>query len=1350
MKLFMINSVLGFQDTIASNRAAVWTMMSTNPSGEGRTPLDAQEGRLAIPSLMSLNIVIESREKPPTIPSLLDIVVEAPNDSYLEECDSKALVIHGLRDKIIRFIERAQVLVLQGGTGCGKTTQVPQFILDDAIVHQRYCNIMVTQPRRIAAISVASRVAAERKSEIGELIGYRVGMEKKVSRNTRLTYLTTGTLLQRIIEKKSIKEFSHIIIDEVHERDLETDFLLLTIKKILMESHKNRSKIILMSATLTFEKFNDYFSTWNGAKTEWLSVGLPTQFHIDELYLEDVANLEGYKCLNNDLNDPRVQPEAYEMVVKIIKEFDAIENAEFRERWGGDMDHTEILRGAVLVFLPGVHEIETLEHMLMEMDYGRAGFSVPDGMSKLKVIPLHSSLPNEDQNKVFDPVYKDERKIILATNIAESSITVEDVKYIIDLCLSKSLWCDIETNYTTLRLEWASKNECIQRRGRCGRVSAGKVYRMVQKSFYNALNQERVPEMIKNSIESVILRVKMLELGDPENVLSCAVDPPGLFLMESAILNLKEIGALTTYMNGCYSNLDGKITYLGRMLASLPIDIRLAKLILLGHAFNCLQETIIIAAGLTVKTLFASPSDKRLEAYESKIYWSAGSYSDCIAILQLYLVWVGRHQNRDFLCLGEEMTWAKTHFVSLSALREMKAIIEDIYVRLSKWDISVLPSSKALIEQDLVVKVVIAGAFYPNIFYKGKPDLEEYNKEIRKHVVDKDIFSSLYFKGLSGQPRDLIKTIIASHYELQHLIPELEFHGSEAVVTFDPAANKTGRITTEVFKQIKLRQLGDKISKCKSANTRMEENRIPCPRQVLMPKLNDRTVTAMVTHINTPSEFYAVKTSDLANFRKIENLLNKIHQKVEAISIEECLARQFCIVKVKGRLFRARIDSEKWNCEEFLVFLIDRGMTVWIPKFDVYSAKGLACEEGLMLLPALVMFHLLWMIILISCYEGLVIKFGFAEYFLLMQAIKCRLSGLIPLVQNNGIWTSNAINCFEDYCARAKNLVCFDIYSIVDCVFAGVVKNPDLATTCSANEVLMRNKLADECREPLLSRKNHGIREELFTQISTSELLEHAKLFEIKQNKTFSPVSLIGSCAFEVDPDEFKEIKGPFSPLEIVFKPLCRSLLPKKVFPDRESVNSVTLDQNPDLPLSQVMVAANVSIGSRTGNVLARQTTLMPPIPGLCGLLSMLFCKKLEFRVDSDYQQYTGCITGLGFKNSKSLYPQHDVEVPFDAVLDSEDISVINTIRHCMSMVLSDPDQHNATAVKNCRMDNHANIVRLLQRNRQSSSGLHIVKSHEWGIINSSRLLEESVPEEMEELFPPHILVKLDAKPDAK
>merc|ERR1719376_630038 len=227
------------------------------------------------------------------------------------------------------------------------------------------------------------------------------------------------------------------------------------------------------------------------------------------------------------------------------------------------------------------------------------------------VFPLHARVPYEEVNKAFEVMKPGQgRKIILATNVAESSITIPDVTYVIDFCLTKQINADKETNYVSLQLEWADHNSMEQRKGRAGRVSRGKCIRLIEKEFYQRKGYPQIstPELLRAPLDKVLLDTKLLgDFGPPKNLLALAMDPPRLESIHTNIMALKETGALLPTVRGVVMQDDGDLTVLGEILAALPVDIRYGKLIVFGHLFGVLEECVIIAAGISNKSIFSVP-----------------------------------------------------------------------------------------------------------------------------------------------------------------------------------------------------------------------------------------------------------------------------------------------------------------------------------------------------------------------------------------------------------------------------------------------------------------------------------------------------------------------------------------------------------------------------------------------------------------------------------------------------------------------------------------------------------------------------------------------------------------------
>ncbi|XP_013915067.1 PREDICTED: putative ATP-dependent RNA helicase TDRD9 [Thamnophis sirtalis] len=650
--------------------------------------------------------------------------------SYIPDGDYKYpdLPISRYKEEMLSLIENHSVVIVHGSTGSGKSTQLPQYVLDHCAQHSIYCNIAVTQPRRIGASSIARWISKQRSWPLGELVGYQVGLEKVATKNTKLIYMTTGVLLQKVVGAKSLLEFTHIFIDEIHERTEDMDLLLLVIRKLL-RTNSRFVKVILMSATIDCQEFANYFAlpVRNKLYPAYVFQVEGKPHVIDKYYLDDLKPvLSHIKIPLQIIEEPLIHPVMYKAAIALIQWFDELETKE-----NGDRNLEFVSeRGSVLVFLPGLAEITYLLELLTNMVHRR-----------LQVYPLHSSVTLEEQNNVFLAPVPGYRKILLSTNIAQSSVTVPDVKYVIDFCLSKNLVCDEDTSYQSLRLCWASKNSCDQRKGRAGRVSKGYCYRLVYKDFWaNCIPESTVPEMMRCPLETTVLKVKMLDMGEPRALLATALSPPVSSDIERTILHLKEVGALAINDHFEERNpYDGELTFLGKVLAQLPVNHHLGKLIVLGHVFGCLEETLIIAAALSLNSFFVIPFKQHLDGYS---------------------------QN--------EVDWGRSNYIHIKRMREMAELYEDLKKRVGVFNMHVNTHSPIMdqehaYKQRFILQVVIAGAFYPNYFTFVHHDKEVAVRELsgrdpKTTVMLKNIphYGFLYYKQLQSLFRQCgqVKSIV--------------------------------------------------------------------------------------------------------------------------------------------------------------------------------------------------------------------------------------------------------------------------------------------------------------------------------------------------------------------------------------------------------------------------------------------------------------------------------------------------------------------------------------------------------------------------------------------------------------
>ncbi|GCB70883.1 hypothetical protein scyTo_0008704 [Scyliorhinus torazame] len=524
---------------------------------------------------------------------------------------------------------------------CGKTTQIPQFILDDSLTGPpaMVANIICTQPRRISAISVAERVAKERIERLGGSVGYQIRLESVKSSSTRLLYCTTGLLLRRLEADPDLQGVSHVIVDEVHERTEESDFLLLVLKDLIMARHDLR--IVLMSATLNAQLFTEYFNSCP-------SIHIPGYtFPVDQYFLEDALTMTRYVLEDKSPYARTVKlnqyaeswgakgksncnsVESFEEQLRSLRLHDA---PSIKDRIPDQhLTVTQLMvryTGAVLIFLPGLAEIKLLYEQLQSNPFFN------NRRDKRCIIhPLHSSLSSEEQQAVFLRPPKGTTKIIISTNIAETSVTIDDVVYVIDSGKMKEKRYDPCKGMESLEDTWVSQANAQQRKGRAGRVASGICFHLFTSHWYRHHLQElQLPEIKRVPLEQLCLRIKVLDIfadHDLESVLSRLVELPMEEGLKAAKSRLQDLGALTP---------DETLTPLGYHLAFLPVDVRIGKLMLFGAIFRCLDPALTIAASLAFKSPFVSPWDKREEAKVKKLEFAV-AHSDFLAFLQAYKGW---------------------------------------------------------------------------------------------------------------------------------------------------------------------------------------------------------------------------------------------------------------------------------------------------------------------------------------------------------------------------------------------------------------------------------------------------------------------------------------------------------------------------------------------------------------------------------------------------------------------------------------------------------------------------------------------------------------------------------------
>lgn len=753
----------------------------------------------------------------------------------------KKLPIYQYRENILETIEKNQVIVISGETGSGKTTQVPQYLLEDACLKQKGCRIICCQPRRLSAISVAERVAVERNEAIGQAVGYQIRLESRTSPTSNLIYCTNGVFIRCLMGggiAELMSNITHIIIDEVHERDKFSDFLLISLKEGL---HLNPNiKIILMSATIDSDLFTKYFN-------DCPLIQVPGRMYdVETFYLDSVLALIGYKhpqvdammktigqqakngivqkkevlnsfkskqniflddettclvndtlanCFMNESDEEFLQffylvegeniPVDYKhnetdmtaLMIASFKGFRKLVEAllelgadaqivtshgytalDFAEKANhmdcvaalktnldgkktvveknfetskvyeqvllevyqsiGDRDQyvdhhllaalikticNTMPAGSILCFLPGYDDIiqqnDTLSSMVSNAEI--------EGI--VKIYTLHSNMQTGDQKNVFQPAPFNTRKIILSTNIAETSITIDDVVYVIDSGKVKEKSYDAISNTTSLAAQWTSQACGKQRSGRAGRTRPGICYRLYSSTRYEAMDKFTLPEMLRVPLTEMCLTARLIA---PESqivdFLAKAINPPAAVIVKQSIKLLKQIGALDD---------DENLTQLGVILADLPVDAKLGKVLIYAIILKCIDPVLTIVSVLSVKDPFILPNQisERGKALEAKKRLSEDSLSDHMTLLRAFQKWI------DNKSCKREKYFCNEHFISSGSMDTINAVRSQIIGHLRA--IGLIKSHGPGNITDLnrnsnnwaIVKSCLTAALYPNI-----------------------------------------------------------------------------------------------------------------------------------------------------------------------------------------------------------------------------------------------------------------------------------------------------------------------------------------------------------------------------------------------------------------------------------------------------------------------------------------------------------------------------------------------------------------------------------------------------------------------------------------------------------
>ncbi|KAG7573143.1 R3H domain [Arabidopsis suecica] len=721
------------------------------------------------------------------------------------------LPITSYKDAITSAVESNQVILISGETGCGKTTQVPQYLLDHMWSSKREtCKIVCTQPRRISAMSVSERISCERGESIGENIGYKVRLQSKGGRHSSVVFCTNGILLRVLVGKgsvSSVSDITHIIVDEIHERDCYSDFMLAIIRDLLPSNPHLR--LILMSATLDAERFSGYFGGCPVVRVPGFTYPVRT------LYLEDVLSIlksGGDNHLSSanlsipdhklDLTDEdKLALDEAIILAWTNDEFDTlldlvssrgsheIYNYQHQSTWltplmvfagkgrisdvcmllsfGADwnlkskdgmtalelaetenqLEAAQIIRehadnfqsnsqqgqqlldkymatinpeqvdvsliqqlmrkicgdsedGAILVFLPGWDDINKTRQRLLDNPFFADS-------AKFDIICLHSMVPAGEQKKVFNRPPRGCRKIVLATNIAESAVTIDDVVYVIDSGRMKEKSYDPYNNVSTLQSSWVSKANAKQREGRAGRCQPGICYHLYSRLRAASMPDFKVPEIKRMPVEELCLQVKILDPNCKTNdFLQKLLDPPVDQSIANALSILQDIGALTP---------QEELTELGEKFGHLPVHPLISKMLFFAVLVNCLDPALTLACAADYKEPFTMPMSpgERQKAAAAKLELASlcGGDSDHLAVVAAFECWKNAKER------GLSAEFCSQYFVSPSAMKMLDQMRSQLESELKRHGI--IPNDISSCSQNSrdpgILRAVLAVGLYPMV-----------------------------------------------------------------------------------------------------------------------------------------------------------------------------------------------------------------------------------------------------------------------------------------------------------------------------------------------------------------------------------------------------------------------------------------------------------------------------------------------------------------------------------------------------------------------------------------------------------------------------------------------------------
>ncbi|KAI0631613.1 pre-mRNA-splicing factor ATP-dependent RNA helicase PRP43 [Trametes polyzona] len=575
--------------------------------------------------------------------------------------DRKKLPVFSQMDEFLKMFSQNQIIVMVSETGSGKTTQIPQFVCYSDLPHTKGKMVACTQPRRVTATSVAKHVADELDVPLGEQVGYSIRFEDMTEPGTTfMKYMTDEMLLREAMNDHELSRYSTIILDEAHERTLATDILMGLLKDIA----KRRSdlKIVVMSATLDAKKFQQYFSLTGGDNPAPL-FKVPGRAHPVEVFYTQ---------------EP--EPDYVEAAIRTVLIIHRAEDP-----------------GDILLFLTGEEEIEDACRKI-KLEADDLLNQDPDSVGPLVCIPLYSSLPPQRQQRIFDPAPPPRvpgcppgRKVVVSTNIAETSLTIDGIVYVVDPGFSKQKVYNPCIRVESLLVSPISKASAQQRAGRAGRTRPGKCFRLyTEKDFMTELEEQTHPEILTSNLANAVL--ELAKLGIHDLVHFDYVDAPAPETLLRALELLNYLAALDD---------DGQLTPLGAMMADFPLDPQMAKMLIVSPEFNCSNEILTIVAMLSVPNVWLRPPNQRKEADAAKALLTVPD-GDHLTLMNVYNHYVNNKHDRN---------WCWNNYLSGRALQQAENVRTQLQRTMERYEIDLVTTADERKLWTSIRKALVCGFF---------------------------------------------------------------------------------------------------------------------------------------------------------------------------------------------------------------------------------------------------------------------------------------------------------------------------------------------------------------------------------------------------------------------------------------------------------------------------------------------------------------------------------------------------------------------------------------------------------------------------------------------------------------